>query len=244
MAENIHLDLSEEMEQDLVSRYGNLCEELTQSLNRMAGEMEGICQKTQYEPMVRVVNQTIMAFNEEIYRVSSQAFEEWCEGEGSFTAAVRNSQAGEEAGETAAQMENHIRNLFEEFWSGHPLGDGLQLSTGRPEVNTEDYEELKKVYETCFQEVETIGEETEAALVTDGEESPTYHLMIPAVRAVAEPVKNAFEQFCVKIDEAKEESERLKQQQDTHNEESAENATNTAMSAADIAEELKMFDDI
>jgi hypothetical protein len=57
-------------------------------------------------------------------------------------------------------------------------------------------------------------------------------------------MKNAFEQFCVKIDEAKEKSENLKQQQDQKNDEASESATQTSATAADISEALKMFDDI
>lgn len=244
MAENIHIDLSEEIEQDLLGRYQSLGDDLTQKLNAMFGELEEICTQTQYEPMVNVVNTTITLFNEDIYGVADQAFEEWRDGEGSFSAASENSQAGEAAMETARQIETSIRDIFDSFWSSHPLGEAVQLDTSRPKIKGEDYEELKEIYTRFFQEVENVSEENINQIAELGSDDPTYNVIIPAVKAITKPIKEAFEQFCTKIDEAKEESENLKQQQDSKNEEASENATQTSASAADIAEALKMFDDI
>lgn len=244
MAENIHIDLSEEIEQDLLGRYQSLSDDLTQRLNAMYGELEEMCNRTQYEPMLKVVNNTITLFNEEIYGVANQAFEEWKDGEGSFCAAVENSQAGEAAMETARQIETGLRDLFDTFWSSHPLGELVQLDTSRPKIKEEDYEELKEIYIRCFQEIETIGEENLNQILELGGDDPTYNVIVPAVKAMVEPIKEAFEQFGTKVDEAKEESINLKQQQDSKNEEASENATQTSASAADIAEALQMFDDI
>lgn len=244
MAENIHIDLSEDIEQDLLQRYRGLCEELTQRLNSMEQELEEICNQTQYEPMVNVVNETVMLFNGEIYSVANQAFEQWADGPGSFSAASENSQAGDMALETARQIEQNIRDLFDEFWSSHPMGDGFQLDTSRPKIKGEDFEELKEIYTKFFQDVQAISEEAVNQITQEGSDDPTYNVMIPAVKAITEPMKNAFEQFCLKIDEAKGESEALKQQQNSHNEDASEAATQTSASAADIADALKMYDDI
>ncbi len=210
----------------------------------MEQELEELCSQTQYEPMLNVVNHTVDLFNEDIYNVANQAFEEWVDGSGSFSAAAENSQAGDAAIETARQIEQNIRDLFEGFWSSHPLGEGVQHDTSRPKVKSEDFEELKGVYTKFFQEVEDINEDTINQIAEQGNDDPTYNVIIPAVKAITEPMKNAFEQFCSKVDDAKEESESLKQQQDTNNDVASETATNTSASAADIAEALKMFDDI
>ena len=241
---NIHIDLSEEIEQDLLSKYKSLCEEVTQKLNGMYQELEEMCTKTQYEPMVNVVNTTISLFNEEIYGISNQVFDEWIDGEGSFTAISENSQSGESALETAKQIEKSIEDLFDGFWSAHPLGEAVQLDTSRPKVKSEDFDELKEIYTRIFQEVETLGEETINEIKEAGSDDATYNVIIPAVKAITEPMKTAFEQFSAKIDEAKEDSEKLKQQQDTKNEEAAQLATDTSGTAADIAEALNMFNDI
>ncbi len=244
MAGNIHIDLSEEIESDLLQRYQTLCDDLKQKLNSMEQEFEKLCMETQFEPMVNVVNDTVTLFNEEIYSVADQAFEEWRDGAGSFQAASENSQAGEAAIETARQIEQNIREIFDEFWSSHPMGEGIQLDTGRPKVKGEDFDELKEIYTRFFQDVESIGDEVVRQIAEEGSDDPTYNVIIPAVKAITEPMKNAFEQFCTKIDEAKENSETLKQQQDQNNDEASETATQTSASAAEIAEALKMFDDI
>ena len=244
MAENIHIDLSEEIEQDLLNRYQSLCDDLTQKLAGMIQELEDLCAQTQYEPMVNVVNDTVNLFYDDIYSAASDVFEEWTDGAGSFSAAIENSQAGDAALETAHQIEQSISDLFEGFWSSRPLGEGIQLDTSRPKIKSEDFDELKEIYTRFSQEVENINEETINQIKEQGNDDPTYNIIIPAVKAITEPMKNAFEQFCTKIDEAKEDSESLKQQQDTNNDEASEVATNTSASAADIAEALNMFDDI
>lgn len=244
MAENIHIDLTEDIEMDLLGRYQSLCDDLTGRLGEMNTELETICEQTQYEPIVKVVNNTIALFNEDIYHVADQAFVEWLEGEGSFSAASENSQSGDEALETARQIETGIRDIFDQFWSSHPLGESVQLDTSRPKVKDEDYDELKEIYTKFFQDVETISEETINQITESGSDDPTYNVIIPAMKAITEPMKEAFERFGEKIDEAKEESENLKQQQDSKNEEASETATQTSASAADIADALKMFNDI
>lgn len=244
MAENIHIDLTEEIEQDLLQRYQSLCDELAQKLGAMEQELEEICSETQYEPMVNVVNDTITLFNSDIFDVADRAFEEWREGLGSFSAASEKSQSGESALETARQIESNIRDIFDGLWGSHPLGEGVQLDTSRPKIKGEDFDELKEIYTKFYQDVEAISEENINQIVELGNDDPTYNVIIPAIKAITEPMKNAFEQFCAKIDEAKEESESLKQQQDANNDEASETATQTSASAAEIAEALKMFDDI
>ncbi len=214
MAGNIHIDLSEEIECDLLQIYQSLCDDLTQKLNSMEQKLEELCMDTQFEPMVNVVNDTVTLFNEEIYSVADQAFEEWRDGNGSFSAASENSQAGDEAMETARQIEQRIRDIFDEFWSSHPMGEGIWLDISWPKIKDEDFDELKEIYTKFFQDVESIGDEVINQIVELRSDNPTYNVIIPAVKAITEPMKNAFEQFCTKIDEAKEDSETLKQQQE------------------------------
>lgn len=245
MAEgNIHFDLSKEIEQDLLNRYQTLCEELVQRLNSMAEELEKICMQTQYEPMVNVVNDTISLFNDQIYDNANHAFEEWLEGPGSFSAASENSQAGESALETARQIEQGIKDIFGEFWGGRPLGEGLQIDTSRPKLKGEDFDTLKEIYTKSSQDIESISDDSISQITGLGDDDPTYNVIIPAVRAITEPMKNAFEQFSTKIDAAKEDSESLKQQQDAHNEEAEFETMNITSSAAEVAEDLKMFENI
>ncbi|WP_297775894.1 hypothetical protein [Blautia sp.] len=244
MAENIYIDLTEEIESDLLTRYQGLCDELTQNLNSMFQELEELCGQTLYEPMLNVVNQTIELFNEDIYSIATQIFEEWTDGEGSFSAVSANSQAGDAALETARNIESGIKDIFDTFWNSHPLGEGIQVDTSRPKIKSEDFNELKDIYTKCSQEIDSIGEDTVNQIVQAGSDDPIYNVIIPAMLAITKPVKEAFEQFVVKVDEAREESEMLKQRQDSKNEEATEMATNTSASAQEIADALAMFSDI
>ena len=241
MAENIHIDLTEEIEQELLNKYQGLCDELTQKLSGMAGELEKICERTGYAPMVAAVNQTINLFNDDIHATAEQVFEEWIDGYGSFQRAAENSMAGDAALETARSIENSIRDIFDNFWSGKALGEEISLDTSRPVIKSEDFDELKDIYTKCADEVGGISESAINGVKEQGSDNPTYNVIIPAMTAVTDPVKNAFEEFCKKIDEAKEKSEELKKQQDSRNEDAAEVATETAASAEDIGAVLNMF---
>lgn len=244
MAENIHIDLSEDIEKDLLNRYQGLCDELVQKLSAMKQELEELCSQTQFKPMLNVVNETINLFNNEIHEVANQVFENWIDSQGSFSAMSENSQAGEGALETARQIEQNIREIFEGFWSSYPMGEYVEIDTSRPKIKSENFDELKEVYTKFFQDVEVVNSETVAQISEQGDDDPAYNVIIPAVKAITEPIRNAFEQFCTKVDKAKEDSEELKQQQDANNNDASEVATNTSASAKDIAEALKMFDDI
>lgn len=245
MAEgNIYIDLSEDIEEDLINRYQGLCEDLASRLSAMYQELEGLCSATKYEPMVNVVNKTIELFDTEIHDVADQVFTDWSDGEGSFSAVVNKSEAGSEALATAQQIEQKIRDIFDSFWSSHPMGEWIQLDTSRPNTKSEDFDELKDIYMKCSQDVESVSEDTINQISGEGSDNPTYNVIIPAVKAITEPMKNAFEQFGTIIDTAKEQSDTLRQQQDQNNQDAAETATNTAASAANIGETLKMFQDV
>lgn len=201
MAENIHICLSEEMEQDLLSRYRTLCDELTVILSQMIQELEELCNRTHYEPMVDAVNDTVSLLNGEIYDISNQALEQWLNGSGCFSATSEMSRAGDEVIETARQIEQNIKDIFDGFWMAYPMGEGIQVDTTRPTFKLEDFEELKEVYTRFFQEAEVIGEDVIHQMMEQGDDDPTYNLIIPAVKAITEPIRIFFEQPCVKADE-------------------------------------------
>ena len=244
MAENIHIDLSEKIEQDIEKRYQDVCDALTEELNIMVQNLENICNETSYAPMVKCVNETVQLFDEDIYQLAKNVFEEWIDGNASFSAAVQTSQAGDAAQETARAIDGNIQDMFDNFWSSHPLGDAIQIDTSRPKVKAEDFDELKDIYTKAFENIESINEDSINQIVEQGEDNPTYNIIIPAIKAITETIKNAFGEFGKIIDDAKETSEKLKQTQDTNNQEALENATKTSADAGDIADAVKMFDDI
>lgn len=244
MAENIYFDLSEDIQRDLEEEIQELCEEMTQTLTQTYGQLEEICRNTMYEPIMKSVNQTIELFDDEIHTHSLNAFEEWIDGDGSFKAAAIKSQAGDSAMQTAADIENHIRDYLTSFWSNHPMGSAITVDTSRPRVKDEDFDTLGDIYKDCAQKIEDISERTLASIRHKGEDDPTYNVILPAVTSLTNPIKAAFEKFIGKISESKDKSEELKQQQAASNEEALGTATQTTASAAEIADALKMFDNI
>lgn len=245
MAEgNIYLDLTEEIQEDLKTSYQSLCDELGANFAGMRRELEELCSATSYKPMMDTVNETVRMFDDDIHQLSMRVFQEWQDSDGSFRAVAEHSQAGEEALDTAGQMENALREILETFWGNKYLGDAMQIDTSRPVVKSEDFDTLKDIYQKHSDETQEIGENSIRQISGKGENNPTYHVIIPVMKAVAEPIKNAFAEFTGKIEKAKADSDSLRAAQETKNQEAADAATNTSANAAQIAESLEMFKDI
>lgn len=239
-----YFSLSEEMEQDLKEWYRSFCDDLSEKLRGMGTDLENLCNQMQYKPAVDVVNKTIELFNGEIFEHANRVFDTWKDGDGSIAAAARNFHAGDEAVGTAKQLEEEIQEIFNSFWNTHPLGEGIQLDTGYPKVKNEDFDELKEIYRRVFQEAENLGEGIKNNIRTAGDENPTYKTILPAVEAISGTIKSAFEKFTEQIDAAKEESTSQQQQQEDHVQSAFDSAKATSATAEEVANGLKMFDDL
>ena len=238
----IHVDLSEDVQIELAKIYAEFCESLKMTLGTMHGDLEEICKKTHYEPMVKVVNQTIEHLTGDIKEKADSVLQEWIDGDGSFVKAAEHSRAGDDAKSSAQAIEDEICDAFEAFWNPNPMGDKINVDTSRPKVEGQDFDELAKTYQKVSNEIDAEGEKKINDLKKKEEDSPTYSLLIPAVIALYEPLKTAFEKFQEDIAKAKGDSQSLAKDQMEMNDEAATN-TKTAASAEDIAAALKMFDD-
>ncbi len=238
----IHVDLSEDVQKELPQIYKEFCESLKMTLETMHGDLEEICKKTHYEPMVKAVNQTIEHLTGDIKERADSVLQEWLDGDGSFVKAAEHSRAGEDAESSAQAIESEIRDAFEAFWNLNPMGDEINVDTSRPKVEEQDFDELAETYQKVSNVIDEEGENKINELKNKGEDSPTYSLLIPAVIALYEPLKTAFEKFQEDIAKAKGDSQSLAKAQMKMNDEAATN-TKTAASAEDIAAALKMFDD-
>lgn len=246
MAENgsTHIDLTDELEQKVTDEYTTLTEDLTKILKNVCDELEEICTNTGYQPMINAVNQTIEAFNEEIFETASSVLNEWTEGEACFLAAAVKSEAGDEGEATALNIDSKILDIFQGFWSGHPMGEEIQVDTSRPQISSSDFDSLKEIYNNACTEIEKCGTDSMNRVKSEGQSSPTYNIVLPAMVALVDPIKVAFEEFAKKVDAFKEESEVLKAEQDSQNEAASQSATQTAATAQDVAASLEMFGNI
>lgn len=239
-----YFSLSEEMEQDLKEWYQSFCDDLSEKLRGMGTDLGNLCNQMQYKPAVDVVNKTIELFNGEISSRAKRVFEDWTQGEGSFAAAAQTFQAGDDAVETAKALENSIKDIFDSFWSSHPLGENIPLDTKHPKVKDEDFDELKNIYANVCREAESLGERIRNQINNAGNENPTYKMMHPAVEAISGTIKSAFDKFALQIDAAKEASTAKKQQQDNQAQGAFDSAKTTSATAEEVASELRMFDDL
>lgn len=244
MAGNIHFDLSDQIEEKITQSYTDLCSDLTEKLTALDSKLAEICKRTGYEPMVNVVNKTKKLFGEEISKTADSAFQAWLIGDGSFSKAAQNSQAGEDALGTAKNLESSIVEKFDTFWSSNPFVNEIAVDTSRPKIESNDFDELRDLYQKFSKEIDDLNNKAVNDILKDGEDNPTYNVIIPAIRAIAEPIKKAFESFCKKIDEAKGQSEAFMKAQSDKNTEAATAAITTSASAKDIAASLNMFEGV
>lgn len=240
----IHVNLTEEVERDLYDAYEHLCDDISVELKQLAEQAGDLCRKVQYEPTTRAVDSTIQILNGEIASESQKIFRQWVEGEGSFVAAMRKSQAGESAIQTARQMESRFEELFNNFWQGRPMGDSLTTPTERPQITDEDFDELKKLYEDAGNRIKDVYGVCQKSLKSKSQDDKTYEIIVPAVEALGGPVVSAFGAFSKKIGEAKTQSQQLDKQQREHDQEAARIAKDMGSKAEDLTAAMNMFSDI
>ncbi len=243
MAANIHINLTTEIEGELDKIYASLCSDFNEQLRTMHDALGALCNTTCYKPMLDAANNTIRQLKEEIKKLSVDAFNQWMAGEGSFEAASKISQAGDDAVEIAREIEGRIQDHFADFWQLTCMEE-LTADTSRPIVTSENFDELKNIYTRSSQGIETIGEATIKTIREKGNDDPTYNVILPAVKAITEPMKIAFEQFGAQIKEAKQESAGFIRTQEQHNKDALVEVTRTSAGAKEIAETLNMFKDV
>ena len=193
MAEDIWFNLTKEFEKDLLHIYQSLCDNLAQKLDSLERELEKLCSQTQYEPMLNIVNETVDLFNDDTYSMADEAFGAWSDGQYSFSANAKMLVLGDVAIETAQQIEQSIKGLFEGFWSSRPLGKGINLDTSSPRIKQSDFDELKDIYTRFSLEVEDINEKIINQIKEQGYDDPTYNVVIPAIIAITKPINRWFE---------------------------------------------------
>ena len=241
---NIHVNLTEEIERELLDTYQQLCTDIEQELKKMADDAGELCRKVQYEPTTKAVDSTIQIFNGEIAAESMKIFQTWIDGEGSFAAAMRKSQAGDAAIQTAKQAESRFEDAFNSFWQSKPMGDNLTTPTERPEITDEDFDRLKEIYENAGKRVEEIYSDCQKTLKSKSDEDKTYGIILPAIEALGGPVMSAFGAFAKKIGEAKTKSQELNKQQREKDNEAARIAKDMGSKAEDLTSAMNMFSDI
>ncbi len=185
--------ISEEIEQDLIQKSTFLCDNLNMRLNRMKYELEEICKKTRYFPILDIVNKTIRVFDDEVYCAVDKALEEW----GDSLVSVY-SMAGDDTLEAAIRIEENIREIFYNFWSTNLFKEVIYIDTSRPGMKIENIYELKGIYTRYFYDIQSLSKKI-VNHITE-QEQPAYNIFVPAFKAITEPIKKTFEGSCAKID--------------------------------------------
>lgn len=238
----IHIDLTEELEQNVTKAYEDMTQGLITVLGTTKNELEELCNNTKYEPLLDVVNRTLRSFQEEVRSKATEIFEEWREGNASFSAAARFSEAGNAALETAQQIDGRIADLFEDFWSQNPFAEEIGVNDlSRPVIRDEDFDTLEEIYKKASEQVAEDGEQPVKQIQEKGKENPTYLLAVPPMTALAETLKNAFHRFTDKVKEFKEESQDKTTQQEAFSEEMAQSALSSSANVDDIAAGQKLY---
>ena len=244
-SERTHIDLTDELEQEVYTTYENLTEALKEVLGTTKASLVELCNKTQYQPMVNMVNTMVDSFQQEVTPKARTIFQEWQTGDASFTAAARNSEAGSEAEAVAGDSERNIEEFFESFWIKNPFAEEIiGIKCIRPVIRDEDFDTLEEIYQKATESLEGEEEQAIGEIKRKGDDNPTYLLAIPPMEALAETLKKAFEGFTGRVKDYRAESQERTETQKARSEDMAERALNTAASAAEVADSMKFFADI
>lgn len=238
---SILIDLTEDLEQQVVSQYEDLTGQLSGAMNSMAKKWEELCQKTKYDAMVRKINEFKKVFYEDVQQSSRSVFEKWKEGDASFEAMTRRHGGGEAAEATAAGLDTKIEDLFNGFWNGKPLEEEIQIDVSRPVLEDEDFETFEKICRESFTKIkDDIAESKVRKIKEMANDDLVYEILVNPVEALTAPIARGIEQIAGLISKFRDEVNAASNEQRNKNEEARQSAT-SSVSVADFAATVSGF---
>lgn len=245
MAEqNTYFDLTEELDGNVKSLYNEMVSNFSGILQTYAKDLDALCSKTHYEPMVKQASSAASVIESEVKTNAENVFSEWTSGDGCFHVAAQEMEAGENAIAVATALENNLKNEFDSLWVNKGWESQQQISTDRPVVKDEDYDTLENIFNTAYSSLEQEGDGALNKLDSYADGNPTYNLAKPALEALYLPLKNAFEGFANKAKQFKSDNKSKEGTMRSNAETAAQEVEANAIDADTVNANYNMFDNI
>lgn len=217
----------------------NGCDEVKNALKSLRGELEKICNETEYEPLINVLNELITKqINEEIPKIVDKILESWKTE--AYEKHAKNMGI-QSALTTAKTLDKDLYTLVKNLWQGKPLGEAIKAKTDTPEIDVTKYDYLKQQIDKAAKDLKANKDKHSKALKSDTATATTKGVAIPIIEAIFTPIENILIQFAAKIDKYKQEADTRNVSQLNLNTKTEADANTTGASAGDLTAMLELF---
>lgn len=219
-----HVDLSEEVVNDILYRIECLSDDLKQIFEEMHDDFEEISGLSHNKPMSNIINATVRCFNREAHSLAILRIQQWHDSPESLSQTMDNFQAGEHAIGVAWKCDNKLRDSFTSFWLSNPLEQEIIVEFQINSFNNDDFKELNEIYFTAHQKIKALKKKYIDLLNDYSKDNSLYCNIIPVVEAFIEPLnlffmkyKEKLQQLVVAIEQTNSNREEKRPQKDEMN---------------------------
>ena len=227
---------------DITGKMDSVCETINKAVKNLMEKTSEICRETNYAPIVDAVQDTFGKLSGEVNATIIKELRSWKDEHG-YVVTNKGYWGGEESAQTAANMDEKISQAVESL-DRTAKEFSLSVATDVPSVDPKHFETLVSLYETCRNTIRNDTEDTLRHIQQKNEDDITYGVALPMFQMVIESYTNYFDGWAKKMGVFRDQAQGLGAARDQANREFSQQAAKTSMSAQQITETLKMFEDV
>ena len=234
-----YISLKPETVKAIKTECNNSVTDAKSTLKNLRGELEKICNETEYEPLINVLNELITKqINEEIPKIVDKILENWKTE--AYEKHAKNMGI-QSALTTAKNLDKDLYDLVKKLWQDKPLGEAIKAKTDAPEIDVARYDYLKQQIDKAAKALKENKDKHSKALKSDTATATTKSVAIPIIEAIFTPIENILVQFATKVDKYKQEADARNVSQLNLNTKTEADANTTGASAGDLTAMLELF---
>lgn len=159
--------------------------------NKVMDVLNETMQQSEYDKLQNLISYMIDVYEDVILQnVKTGAFSSWEGSDASLRACMRMYQAGEEADQVCAQMEQHLQECMTEILK---IEKAEVAITERPKVSEAGMEGLEEICKTAEKEITDIRADCLAQIISRKEENEIYGTLAPLVEGIAASLEMFYE---------------------------------------------------
>lgn len=178
-------DFSEEAIDEMYGQYKDVLSTIQVQTKEAVGKLQERAAELKYEPVVILTQEAVEFYNNDLKNSEISAFEEWKQGDCSFTKLIESMNAGEGAAGRSKALESDIE---EEIQSWKMVdAEGLSsIDTTNWNCDESDFEDIKAIVENYVGSLEDLAKQCENAIGSKKSENGIYVAIEPVtIQSVA-----------------------------------------------------------
>lgn len=151
----MRIDLTEEGMEDIINSYFELLEDIEYELNYMNDKLEVLCEYARNKHFVRTCDEMLRTFDQKSRQKAKVALGEWIKGKKNFKSIAEAMFLGEAAEECAAELDNAIHKVFEEFWNKRNVKE-IRVDTAETCLQKEYIDEVQDIFRSGLDSTKNV----------------------------------------------------------------------------------------